>query len=295
MKILFYKKPFNRNFSIYDRLEVAHIPEILPPGVEVVFSQNPAELQTADVVIWDIPFLRNEYTKVRKPAGQIWCGWLMESPVIYPWVSSVMELFDITMTYRLDSDVPVPYFYYSYMEQVRTMPGKKSRNIASFIGSSVNFSHRREYLDVLMEYLQIDAYGYRKNCSIKNRHYLTKQQVSGEYKFILAFENAIEKDWISEKFFDPFMVGSVPIYLGTPNIEEYAPGANCFINANGKSPKELADELKEYINNNSLYSTLFEWKTRPLSPYFIKKMEKVRKHFILRLLDKLEEKGLWVY
>lgn len=293
MKILFYKKPFNPNFSIYDRLEVAKIPQILPKGVEVCFSTNPADLQTADVVIWDIPFLKKEYTMCAKPAGQIWCGWLMESPVVHPWVNGVMNLFDITMTNRLDSDVPVPYFYHSYVEGVKTMPREKTHDIASFIGSSVNLSHRREYLDALMLRLKIDAYGYRKNSRIADRHYKTKQSISGGYKFVLAFENAIEKDWISEKFFDPFLVGSVPVYLGMPNIEEYAPGDHSFINANGKSPAELSDELMQYLNDDVFYATLFEWKTSPLKAAFLSKMEQVRKHFMLRLLDKLEERGIW--
>lgn len=293
MKILFYKKPFNRNFSVYDRLEVARIPEVLPPGVDVVFSNNPADLQKADVVIWDLPFLWREYTRRKKPAGQVWCGWLMESTAIYPWIPDVMELFDITMTYRLDSDVPVPYFYYSYVDWVRTMPGDKTRGIASFIGSSVNFSQRQEYLDELMIKLKVDTFGYRKNTLIANRHYQTKQNVSHAYKFVLAFENVIQYGWITEKFFDPFFVGSVPVYLGTPNIEEYAPGDNCFINANGKSPVELAEELDEYLNDDALYASLFSWKTKPLRQSFVDKMELVRKHFILRLIGKLKEKGLW--
>lgn len=290
MNILFYKKKFNLNFSIYDRLEMDRIYDILPQGVQVNFSCNPIDLQTADVVIWDIPFLWREYTTLKKPCHQIWVGWLMESTVIYPWIKQVIGLFDLTMTYSLDSDVPIPYFYYSYIHGMKTMPVKKTQEIACFIGSRVNLSHRLEYLNFLMQRLNIDTYGYKKNTLIKNRHYQTKQEVSRQYKFILAFENAIEKEWITEKFFDPLLVGSVPVYLGAPDIEEYAPGNNCFINANTMSPPELADVLIEYLNDENLYDQLFEWKKKPLTPKFLAKIELVKKHFILRLLDKLKDK-----
>lgn len=278
---------FNRNFSIYDRLEVDRIRQILPPRVTVRFSCRPSDLQQADVVIWDIPFLWKEYTSFRKPQGQIWVGWLLESRVVYPWVTNVLNLFDITMTYRWDSDIPIPFLYPSFKKEVRTMPGKKKRDIACFIGSAVNHSHRLEYLDALMERLEIDTYGYRKNTWIKDRHYRTKQQVSSQYKFVLAFENAIEKEWVTEKFFDPLLVGSVPVYLGAPDIESYAPGRHCFINANEMSPAQLAQVLTEYLKDDRLYSRLFCWKTQALLPSFLSKIERVQKHFMLRLLEKL--------
>lgn len=128
---------------------------------------------------------------------------------------------------------------------------------------------------------------------VENRHYQTKQKVSSQYKFVIAFENAIEAEWITEKFFDPLLVGSVPVYLGAPNVEEYAPGNNCFIHANRMSAAELAEVLVEYLNNENLYNQLLDWKNEGLASGFLKKMEVVREHFVLRLLNKLKEKGWW--
>ena len=70
-----------------------------------------------------------------------------------------------------------------------------------------------------------------------------------QYKFVIAFENACATDYVTEKFFDPLIAGAVPIYLGAPNINEFAPGEHCFIHANDfKSPKELADYIEECYN-----------------------------------------------
>ncbi len=49
-----------------------------------------------------------------------------------------------------------------------------------------------------------------------------------QYKFAIAYENSIEPGYITEKLWDSFSAGVVPIYWGAPNIEEYVP-ADCFI------------------------------------------------------------------
>lgn len=56
----------------------------------------------------------------------------------------------------------------------------------------------------------------------------TKAETLGKYKFALCFENMVLKGWITEKIFDCFFAGTVPIYLGTPDIEDLVP-SDCFI------------------------------------------------------------------
>ena len=40
-----------------------------------------------------------------------------------------------------------------------------------------------------------------------------------KYKFAISMENGICKDYITEKFWRPLAVGTVPITLGAPNIK----------------------------------------------------------------------------
>ena len=39
------------------------------------------------------------------------------------------------------------------------------------------------------------------------------------YKFTLSFENAVGDDYITEKLWRPLVVGSVPVYMGSPSVK----------------------------------------------------------------------------
>jgi alpha(1,3/1,4) fucosyltransferase len=56
----------------------------------------------------------------------------------------------------------------------------------------------------------------------------SKSTTLGGYTFSLCFENMILKGWITEKIFDCFFAGTVPIYLGAPDIQDHIP-QDCFI------------------------------------------------------------------
>jgi alpha(1,3/1,4) fucosyltransferase len=56
----------------------------------------------------------------------------------------------------------------------------------------------------------------------------SKSETLGRYTFAICFENAVFKGLITEKIFDCFFSGTIPIYWGAPDITEYVP-AQCFI------------------------------------------------------------------
>jgi alpha(1,3/1,4) fucosyltransferase len=57
---------------------------------------------------------------------------------------------------------------------------------------------------------------------------VSKSKTMGSYTFALCFENAVIKGWITEKIFDCFFCGTIPIYWGAPEITDYVP-AESFI------------------------------------------------------------------
>jgi hypothetical protein len=55
-----------------------------------------------------------------------------------------------------------------------------------------------------------------------------KAEVLAGYHFALCFENMILPGWITEKMFDCFFSGTIPVYLGAPDITQWVP-SECFV------------------------------------------------------------------
>ena len=99
IRILFFRQPFNRSFSIYDRFRLGEVAKELPVPFELVYSTQPELLPTAQVVILDVPFAVRDIArgKIPKCEGQIWVGWCLECEENYPWLKEqvVKDLFDV--------------------------------------------------------------------------------------------------------------------------------------------------------------------------------------------------------
>lgn len=71
-----------------------------------------------------------------------------------------------------------------------------------------------------------------------------KLAVMQNYKFCICFENTKNiQGYITEKIFDAFAVGCIPVYYGASNVEEYIP-ADCFI------------DFREFSSYDELYTYL---------------------------------------
>lgn len=71
-----------------------------------------------------------------------------------------------------------------------------------------------------------------------------KIEILKNYRFTICYENMGDvKGYITEKIFDSFAAGSVPIYLGATNITDYIP-KGCFI------------DRREFKDNEELYNFL---------------------------------------
>lgn len=225
----------------------------LPHGFNVTRAR--AAYRDAQAVVFHLPEWKwmRHFRFPKKLPQQLWVAMTMECDENYPYQrdANFMRAFDVRMTYHPDADIPIPYFgYYSSWRELsaalRQEAGKKSASapLVSFISSRINHSGRRTYVRELMHYLDIDSYGkFMRNVRIKpDRGRVSKLETLARYKFTLAFENAIGQDYVTEKFYDPLICGSVPLYLGAPNIETFALGDRCYINVNVyATPRALAE------------------------------------------------------
>lgn len=73
-----------------------------------------------------------------------------------------------------------------------------------------------------------------------------KHDVLRKYKFSICYENARDvPGWITEKIFDCFFAGCVPIYWGANNVTDHIPG-RCFID---KRHFDTYESLYEYMTS----------------------------------------------
>lgn len=56
----------------------------------------------------------------------------------------------------------------------------------------------------------------------------SKAQTLSGYTFAICFENMALEGWITEKIFDCFFTGTIPLYLGAPDIQDLVP-VDCFV------------------------------------------------------------------
>jgi galactoside 3-L-fucosyltransferase 11 len=90
------------------------------------------------------------------------------------------------------------------------------------------------------------------------------------YKFMLAFENAYCKDYMTEKIARPLHIGIVPIYKGSPVIQDWMPSNHSIILVdNFSSPKELAEFIRYLDENDAEYDKYLEYKLTDIQNKFV--------------------------
>jgi Glycosyltransferase family 10 (fucosyltransferase) C-term len=202
----------------------------------------------------------------------------MESDANYPQLADpcFMAQFDLTMTYRDDADVVVSYCraedWLGFHPSPVATPGRERAPAVYLASSQYNQSGRTEYVRELMRHMPVDSYGSSLHTRdlVADRGRVTKLETIARYRFTLAFENSIARDYVTEKFYDPLLVGSVPVYLGAPNVADHAPARGCYIDVRDfANPGELAHFLLELSCDEARYAQYLEWRERPLDARFL--------------------------
>jgi hypothetical protein len=90
------------------------------------------------------------------------------------------------------------------------------------------------------------------------------------YKFYLAFENSLKKGFISERYWEALMSGTIPVYLGPPDIKNYEPALGSILYINDfNTTKDLANEIIRISSDSDIYDKMVEWKTTVPSDNFL--------------------------
>ncbi len=288
--ILFYNDFYDRPAPI----------EMAPADIRCRLSRDRADLSRAAAVVFHLPSLEKGFA-VEKRRGQLWIAWSMEAAGATPIMrdESIMAKFDLHMTHRQDADIWTPYFHRGDdIPLLRPPPPKtESTPIVRFQSNPFDKSGRNEQAARLMTRVKIDSYGsvdHNRDFDGPDLGDPARREVLARYKFALAFENVVERDYVSEKFYDPLLAGTVPVYLGAPNVDELAPGDRCYIDARDfDGPDALADYLNMLDQDDDAYRAYFAWKEAGLRPRFRDALDRLAEPELSRLCHAVRRRLGW--
>jgi hypothetical protein len=99
-------------------------------------------------------------------------------------------------------------------------------------------------LSLLTSYIRPFYHGIFPKYSSYRGEISSKRKVLEQYKFSICYENVRDiPGYITEKIFDCFFAGCIPIYLGASNVTDYIPADTFVDKRKFSSYKELFDYL----------------------------------------------------
>ncbi len=229
------------------------------------FTNNKAYFSNSSAVIFHSVYMKS--TPPRSHPGQLYVFFLRESPANS---NPRANQYNLTMTYRRNSDIPVPVSEVfrkpvpDATYQMKYPFANRTRNVAWVVSHCGTSSRRELYVGTLKRYIDVDIYGA---CGKRKKGYCERtdkrcftEKLPSTYKFYLGFENSLCQDYVTEKLFRPLYTQIIPVMYGGTNYSRDAP-PHSFINVKDySSPQDLARYLRQLASNETEYNSYFEWK-----------------------------------
>lgn len=244
-----------------------------------VSEKNIAGIYPTDADIMIFEYHRFFFTKPprmpwRDRSRQIWILYSQESYSSWNW--RLNGKFNATMTFRRDSDLVLPY---AKAEKL-THKTSKARNTNYATGKTkgayayVSNCHAENYdrlnaMRELRKYIDVDIFGYctgSKPCAHRFDT-VCESKAHAAYRFFLSFENALFRDYITEKFWSRLAASGhfIPVAMGGASLSDYtrvAP-ADSFLHVyNFTDMAELGKYLQNLTTNDLAYNRYHEWRDR---------------------------------
>ncbi|GMI00224.1 hypothetical protein TrST_g8621 [Triparma strigata] len=239
-----------------------------PCDVPCEYTSDKALRKSADASVYEL-------RGYRAPYGDDKMSILlqMEGEHYYP---IRMDGYDVENTYRWSSPIKKPYFEWVHYAGERDIqnPSVEPNAIdgVSFLARNCGSRNDREGVvrQLMAAGIRVDA---MSSCLHNHPKPANDDKVTimRGYKFHAAFENGNVRDYVTEKVYLALAAGTVPIYLGAPNINEFVPAGSIINVADFDSVEALAQHLKDSMDDDILYNTYHAWRYKPLPEWFVEK------------------------
>ncbi|XP_071517721.1 alpha-(1,3)-fucosyltransferase C-like [Panulirus ornatus] len=243
-------------------------------------TPNISQVKTADAVLIHLlsvesPDTLSKDLGTRDPSQP----WIMFEPethlkgnvMFYNDYKSLNGIFNRTMHYRQDSDILLLHGFIvrrgkdasllppTWRRQPELRQNSNTRKLAvAFVSNCHDDSGRLKYIEALKTYAPIDVYGKcgDKKCGhslYTHQGYRIDEEpcmryAGQNYLFYLAFENALCKDYVTEKLYNLLYYPLVPVVLGEADYSVLLP-PHSYINARHYTPQQLAQRLQHLANH----------------------------------------------
>uniref|UniRef100_A0A3Q3LWS0 Fucosyltransferase n=1 Tax=Mastacembelus armatus TaxID=205130 RepID=A0A3Q3LWS0_9TELE len=165
-----------------------------------------------------------------RPCAQKWIWMNYESPAHTARLGYFEGVFNLTMSYRTDSDIFLPYGYLIPRERAPLRGPTRSHllrpRLVAWVISNWSESHARvAFYYQLRRYIQVDVFGRAGRPLPEDSGGGSVVRLVGRYLFYLALENSQHTDYITEKLWNAVLAGAVPVVLGPSrqNYERFLP------------------------------------------------------------------------
>src|SRR3989344_5204980 len=221
---------------------------LLKKNIEIVQSnlrKDKDRDQVSYFVFWNKPSCAKRKRLVKIPKDQaLLFAW--ESPVFQKKLYSRKYLRHFKRIYTWDDDlVDNKRFFKLYYPELKPMiadfPPFEQKKLCTFMFSNKRGKHPKELYTEREKVVQFfenkpegdfEFYGQLwEKAGYKNYRGAPESKIDTlkNYRFCICYENVHDvKGYITEKIFDAFAAGCIPIYWGASNVTEYIP-EGCFI------------------------------------------------------------------
>jgi hypothetical protein len=211
--------------------------------------------------------------------GAIAVAHSMEHSGLFGVTPGHLAKYNFTATASLDSTVPWTYFTWKDFQAVRQQrledrrlgkqlhfPGFEHRlPKAVYVARHCEFARERLLTALAKRGVEIDSISACKPKGTGTPGWpqgLKRSDKIGalkQYRAYIAFENAEERGYVTEKIMDGYKAGSVNVYLGAPNVDDYVPDGT-YLNARGAMESEaaldaLAQKLKKALTEKAAWES----------------------------------------
>ena len=151
---------------------------------------------------------------------------------------------------------------------------------------------RIKFINELNKYKEIDMGGSFLN----NVGGPVKDKIKflSSYKFSIAMENSEGDGYVSEKIFDSFISGTIPIYYGDYTIDEYINPKSFILIKNEENIEKKINYIKEIDQNYEKYSNILKENVL-INENIVDIIEKEEKEFLYNIFNQDKRKAKRIF